>query len=420
MTLVELARVLQGSRASTPRPSRRSARRWRSAARCSATNTAKPRPARTSSGCCCGSAAISPAPRRCFARTSRPTTRCSAPIIPTSATSKGNLALVLDARGQHAAAEALLRDDLVDPAQDAGRRASRLRAGAQQSGATCCCDQGRLDEAQPLLEQAVADRRGRSSGRIIRASGDDREPGARADCARPRRSQPSRRCGTCSRRGSVCIRPDDWRIAQVQSLLGAALTRQRALRGSGAAAARRRQNHSSRCRRQGREAPTTRASRRLYEPIAARVAVSAFVVVRDLSSRARANAVEVGPERRAMSHHDDVGDERAEDAAQDDVGVGRLRRVRDVPRGGRARVLRSAAASRRARGCSTSRAAPGSWRIPAARRGIQVTAIDLAANLVGQARATAAAEAGVHVQVDEGDAERSAVPRIDRSTLCSA
>jgi len=54
----------------------------------------------------------------------------------------------------------------------------------------------------------------------------------------------------------------------------------------------------------------------------------------------------------------------------------------------------------------------GQLAIPAARRGIQVTAIDLAANLVGQARARAA-EAGVHVRVDEGDAED--LPYADRS-----
>jgi SAM-dependent methyltransferase len=46
----------------------------------------------------------------------------------------------------------------------------------------------------------------------------------------------------------------------------------------------------------------------------------------------------------------------------------------------------------------------GQLTLPAARKGILVTGLDLAANLVQQARARAAAE-GLQVQVDEGDAE---------------
>ena len=46
----------------------------------------------------------------------------------------------------------------------------------------------------------------------------------------------------------------------------------------------------------------------------------------------------------------------------------------------------------------------GQLTLPAARKGIAVTGLDLAANLVAQARARAAAE-GLDVQVDEGDAE---------------
>jgi SAM-dependent methyltransferase len=51
----------------------------------------------------------------------------------------------------------------------------------------------------------------------------------------------------------------------------------------------------------------------------------------------------------------------------------------------------------------------GQLTIPAARRGIDVTGLDLAANLVQQARARAAAE-GLVVQVDEGDAESLPYP----------
>ena len=54
----------------------------------------------------------------------------------------------------------------------------------------------------------------------------------------------------------------------------------------------------------------------------------------------------------------------------------------------------------------------GQLTLPAARKGIQVTGLDLAANLVQQARAKAAAE-GLEVQVDEGDAE--ALPYPDAS-----
>lgn len=51
----------------------------------------------------------------------------------------------------------------------------------------------------------------------------------------------------------------------------------------------------------------------------------------------------------------------------------------------------------------------GQLTIPAARKGIRVTALDLAANLVKEARARAAAE-GLQVQVDEGDAESLPYP----------
>lgn len=51
----------------------------------------------------------------------------------------------------------------------------------------------------------------------------------------------------------------------------------------------------------------------------------------------------------------------------------------------------------------------GQLAIPAARKGIQVTGLDLAANLVEQARARAVQE-GLIVQVDEGDAENLPYP----------
>lgn len=51
----------------------------------------------------------------------------------------------------------------------------------------------------------------------------------------------------------------------------------------------------------------------------------------------------------------------------------------------------------------------GQLTLPAARKGIQVTGLDLAANLVQQARDKAAAE-GLTIQVDEGDAESLPYP----------
>jgi len=51
----------------------------------------------------------------------------------------------------------------------------------------------------------------------------------------------------------------------------------------------------------------------------------------------------------------------------------------------------------------------GQLTIPAARKGIEVTGLDLAANLVQQARARAAEES-LHIQVDEGDAENLPYP----------
>ena len=69
----------------------------------------------------------------------------------------------------------------------------------------------------------------------------------------------------------------------------------------------------------------------------------------------------------------------------------------------------TASTSRQAPGCWTSPAAPASSTIPAAKRGIQVTGLDLAANLVEQARARAAQE-GLAIQIDQGDAEQLPYP----------
>src|SRR5436189_208561 len=56
-----------------------------------------------------------------------------------------------------------------------------------------------------------------------------------------------------------------------------------------------------------------------------------------------------------------------------------------------------------------ARDSPSRLRVPAARKGIQVTGLDLAANLVQQTRAKAAVE-GLRIEVDEGDAESLPYP----------
>lgn len=63
----------------------------------------------------------------------------------------------------------------------------------------------------------------------------------------------------------------------------------------------------------------------------------------------------------------------------------------------------------------------GQLTLPAARKGIQVTRLDLAANLAQQARTKAAAER-VAIQVDEGDADDLPYPdaSFGRSTLRSS
>lgn len=60
----------------------------------------------------------------------------------------------------------------------------------------------------------------------------------------------------------------------------------------------------------------------------------------------------------------------------------------------------------------------GQLTIPAARKGIRVTGLDLAANLVRQARALAAQE-GLDIQVDEGDAENLPYPDASADVVMS-
>ena len=60
----------------------------------------------------------------------------------------------------------------------------------------------------------------------------------------------------------------------------------------------------------------------------------------------------------------------------------------------------------------------GQLTLPASRKGIRVTGLDLAANLVEQARAKAAAE-GLTIQIDEGDAENLPYPNTSFDVVMS-
>jgi SAM-dependent methyltransferase len=83
---------------------------------------------------------------------------------------------------------------------------------------------------------------------------------------------------------------------------------------------------------------------------------------------------------------DDSGNERVEEPSQGDL---ELRRLWD----------------RRQRAGEERRGFPGADPVPAARRGARVTGVDIAPNLVVQARERAEKE-GVEVSFDEGDAEQ--------------
>jgi 2-polyprenyl-3-methyl-5-hydroxy-6-metoxy-1,4-benzoquinol methylase len=104
----------------------------------------------------------------------------------------------------------------------------------------------------------------------------------------------------------------------------------------------------------------------------------------------------------------DAPDERAENLTHNDLGIGRLRCVREVPRKGAFEFFNRLNILSGTRLLDVACGA-GQLTLPAARTGIQVTDIDLAANLVQQARATAAA-GGLAIHVDEGDAENLPYP----------
>ena len=137
----------------------------------------------------------------------------------------GNLALVLDAQGDAAGAERLYRDDLAILRQDARRRSSRP---TRKRSATCrsrC-----FTRAGCSNRSRRSSRRSPSCGRILRPD----HPRvttylvnlSRLQLARGEadKAEPTLRHALELRQGLYPA--EDWRIAQVKSLLGEALTKQ--------------------------------------------------------------------------------------------------------------------------------------------------------------------------------------------------
>ena len=141
-----------------------------------------------------------------------------------AAVSKANLAVVLNEQGHPAAAEALLRESLASQRKTLGVRHPSY-ANTLNKLSVVVMDQGRLDEANAVIEEAL-----RTAGMVF--SGDHprmvlyRVNQARIQIARhePARAEPVLRHLLEVRERFY---PEgDWRIGQVQSLLGASLIAQ--------------------------------------------------------------------------------------------------------------------------------------------------------------------------------------------------
>ena len=144
---------------------------------------------------------------------------------PNTATAKNNLGLVMLAGDEFAQAEALYREVLAAHGRGVGEKRPEYAQTLSNLAASVEL-QGRLDEAQAMLEECLRIAQPQLGGdhlRVVTYS---------VNLARVRIARDDAAATESSLRHALKIRaqvlaPGDWRIAQVQSLLGATLMAQR-------------------------------------------------------------------------------------------------------------------------------------------------------------------------------------------------
>jgi eukaryotic-like serine/threonine-protein kinase len=146
------------------------------------------------------------------------------PDHPNVAVSKGNLALVLSLKGEYAEAETLFHGELEIVRKALGEKHPSYAQTLNNLSRTVL-DMGRVDEAQALLEQCL------ELSRPILKDDHPRMMVYRTNLARiqimrdqPDKAEPTLRQVLQARQR--LYPPTDWRIAQIESLLGASLTKQ--------------------------------------------------------------------------------------------------------------------------------------------------------------------------------------------------
>jgi tetratricopeptide (TPR) repeat protein len=143
---------------------------------------------------------------------------------PNAAASKANLARLLNARGNPAGAEVLLREALAVQRRTFGESSTQV-AGTLNNLALNVAAQGRFTEAQPMFEEALR------IGQSHLSADHPRVVLYAIDLARIRIERGQGAATEDALRRALDVRQrlypaGDWRIAQVQSLLGAALIEQ--------------------------------------------------------------------------------------------------------------------------------------------------------------------------------------------------
>jgi serine/threonine protein kinase/Tfp pilus assembly protein PilF len=143
---------------------------------------------------------------------------------PNAAASKANLARLLNARGNPAGAEVLLREALAVQRRTFGESSTQV-AGTLNNLALNVAAQGRFTEAQPMFEEALR------IGQSHLSADHPRVVLYAIDLARIRIERGQGAATEHALRRALDVRQrlypaGDWRIAQVQSLLGAALIEQ--------------------------------------------------------------------------------------------------------------------------------------------------------------------------------------------------